>query len=313
LKRSISLFVVIPFLLSLSICFQPYGTHERAYSLLLSSTVFVFVLHWHLFVVATFVLYTPPGYFSTYLVLHSLHTVLNPGRIMATEELMSCRIFQLLLFCYTCLLSLLYDARFACFSSYPGCRELMEKSSCSHLFLFISLVSNLGVYILLRPCGDGALCIWSRMFLSCICGDAKGSEARCLVLYVDDRGDGGLIYTCHVPMGKSLVTTTLSLVPCDDENFCVKEINSLFIGYKTRTLHLLTRPPSLAKPTFLATAIHNDTFFFQVAFFYFSLFFSSKQIHSAAISAISTPGATVTAYVCCPKNMSLPLRYLRLM
>jgi hypothetical protein len=90
------------------------------------------------------------------------------------------------------------------------------------LFVYI-VVSDLGVYILLCPCGNGALCIWSRIFLSCICGDAKGSEARCLVLYVNDWGDGGLIYTCHVPVGKSLVTTTFSLVPCDDENLGVKK------------------------------------------------------------------------------------------
>ena len=38
-----------------------------------------------------------------------------------------------------------------------------------------------------------------------------------------------------------------------------------------------------------------------------SFFFSSRQIHNAAINAISTPGATVTAYVCCPKKISLPL------
>lgn len=44
-----------------------------------------------------------------------------------------------------------------------------------------------------------------------------------------------------------------------------------------------------------------------------SLFFSSRQIHNAAIRAISTPGATVTPYVCCPKKMSLPLRSLRSM
>lgn len=46
---------------------------------------------------------------------------------------------------------------------------------------------------------------------------------------------------------------------------------------------------------------------------YFSLFFSSRQMHSAAINAISTPGAICTAYVCCPNKMSLPLRILRLM
>lgn len=46
---------------------------------------------------------------------------------------------------------------------------------------------------------------------------------------------------------------------------------------------------------------------------YFSLFFSSRQMHSAAISARSTPGATCTPYVCWPKNRSLPLRILRSM
>lgn len=44
-----------------------------------------------------------------------------------------------------------------------------------------------------------------------------------------------------------------------------------------------------------------------------SSFFSSRQIHNAAISAMSTPGATVTAYVCWPKKMSLPLSSLRSM
>jgi hypothetical protein len=44
-----------------------------------------------------------------------------------------------------------------------------------------------------------------------------------------------------------------------------------------------------------------------------SLFFSSRQMHKAAISAMSTPGATVTAYVCWPKKMSLPLSSLRSM
>jgi hypothetical protein len=36
-------------------------------------------------------------------------------------------------------------------------------------------------------------------------------------------------------------------------------------------------------------------------------------MHIAAISAISTPGAIDTAYVCCPKNRSLAFRILRLM
>jgi hypothetical protein len=48
-------------------------------------------------------------------------------------------------------------------------------------------------------------------------------------------------------------------------------------------------------------------------FYFFSLFFSSRQIHNAVIRARSTPGATCTPYVCWPKKMSLPLRILRSM
>lgn len=44
-----------------------------------------------------------------------------------------------------------------------------------------------------------------------------------------------------------------------------------------------------------------------------SLFFSSRQMHRAAISAISTPGAICTPYVCWSKKMSLPLSSLRSM
>jgi hypothetical protein len=52
-----------------------------------------------------------------------------------------------------------------------------------------------------------------------------------------------------------------------------------------------------------------------LSFFFYepSLFFSSRQMHMAAIKAMSTPGATWTPYVCCPKKKSLPLSILRSM
>lgn len=41
---------------------------------------------------------------------------------------------------------------------------------------------------------------------------------------------------------------------------------------------------------------------YQIYLFFVSLFFSSSAMHRATSSAMSMPGATVTAYVCCPPS-----------
>jgi hypothetical protein len=80
-----------------------------------------------------------------------------------------------------------------------------------------------------------------------------------------------------------------------------------------QTLSLTCIHPSSLQNTSTLTRYSHEILANNPALFVdFSLCLSSRQIHSAAISAISTPGATVTAY-CCLLSLTLKGAILRSM